>query len=274
MQAEQRLLKRDLVSITTNLTETFDEKFSYLVSNIHTGQQNLSQEMMSVTANLSSIDDLQLNRKISKLNKAFDGLSDQLQNEQAAMVSMIDSVVHRANQTVSVCSTKIRAEFDSVERNLINVIWDELENFTLVLGNNSAGSEKALGDLRNSTLFLVEQLSSGEAINMLRNVGMIGQSLLKVHDIPGFDFVEIFKKHPNTRGINRVYNITGISYKHTAVYFDMTTDYGRWTVSAFFLSRTYNTFREELMFYRLLCPYEDKLITIYFHSFFVAHKLT
>lgn len=232
MQAEQRLLKSDLVSITTNLTETFDEKFSYLVSTIHTGQQILSQEMVSVTANLSSIDDIQLNQKISNLNKSFNGLSDQLQNEQAAMVSMIDSVVRRANNTLSVCLRKIGEEFDNVETGLINVIRDELENVALVLGNNNAKSEKVLGDLRNSTLFVVDQFSSGEAINMLRNVEMIGQSLLKVHDIPVFDCAEIFEKRPNTRGRNGVYNITGLSYKPTAVYCDMTTDYGKWTVSA------------------------------------------
>lgn len=153
MQAEQRLLKQELVSITTNLTETIDEKFSYLVSTIHTGHQNLSQEMVSVTANLSSIDDIQLNQKISNLNKAFDVLSDQLQNEQAAMLSMIDSVVLRVNKKMSVCSRKIGEKIDNVETNVINVIQDELENFALVLENNSAKSEKALGNLRNSTLW-------------------------------------------------------------------------------------------------------------------------
>lgn len=232
MQAEQRLLKQELVSITTNLTETIDEKFSYLVSTIHTGHQNLSQEMVSVTANLSSIDDIQLNQKISNLNKAFDVLSDQLQNEQAAMLSMIDSVVLRVNKKMSVCSRKIGEKIDNVETNVINVIQDELENFALVLENNSAKSEKALGNLRNSTLFVVEQFSTGEAMNILRNVEMIGQSLLKVHDIPGFDCAENFEKHPYTRGRNGMYNIRGFSYKPTSVYCDMTTDYGRWTVSA------------------------------------------
>lgn len=228
MQAEQRLLKQELVSITTNLTETIDEKFSYLVSTIHTGHQNLSQEMVFVTANLSSIDDIQLNQKISNLNKAFDVLSDQLQNEQAAMLSMIDSVVLRVNKKMSVCSRKIGEKIDNVETNVINVIQDELENFALVL----AKSEKALGNLRNSTLFVVEQFSTGEAMNILRNVEMIGQSLLKVHDIPGFDCAENFEKHPYTRGRNGMYNIRGFSYKPTSVYCDMTTDYGRWTVSA------------------------------------------
>lgn len=232
MQAEQRLLKQELVYITTNLTETIDEKFSYLVSTIHTGHQNLSQEIVSVTANLSSIDDIQLNQKISSFNKAFDGLSDQLQNEQAAMLSMIDSVVLRVNKTLSVCSRKIGEKIDNVETNVINVIQDELENFALVLGNDSEKSEKAPGNLRNSTLFVVEQFSTGEAINILRNVEKIGQSLLKVHDIPGFDCAENFEKHPYTRGRNGVYNIRGFSYKPTSVYCDMTTDYGRWTVSA------------------------------------------
>lgn len=232
MQAEQRLLKQELVSITTNLTETIDEKFSYLVSTIHTGHQNLSQEMVSVTTNLSSIDEIQLIHWISNLNKAFVGISDRLQNEQAAMLSMIDSVVLRVNKTMSVCSRKIGENIDNVETNVINVIQDELENFALVLGNNSEKSEKALGNLRNSTLFVVEQFSTGEAINILRNVEMIGQSLLKVHDIPGFDCAENFEKHPYTRGRNGVYNIIGLSYKPTSVYCDMTTDYGRWTVSS------------------------------------------
>lgn len=220
------------MSITTNLTETIDEKFSYLVSTSHTGHQNLSQEMVSVTTNLSSIDEIQLIQKISNLNKAFVGLSDRLQNEQAAMLSMIDSVVLRVNKTMSVCSRKIGENIDNVETNVINLIQDELENFALVHGNNSAKSEKALGNLRNLTLFVIEQFSTGEAINILRNVVMIGQSFFKVHDIPVFDCAEMFEKHPYTRGKNGVYNIRGLSHKPTSVYCDMTTDYGRWTVSA------------------------------------------
>lgn len=102
--------------------------------------------------------------------------------------------------------------------------------------NNLMKCEIVLDDIRNASLYVVEQLSSGNAIHMLKNVERINQFLLKVHYVAGFDCSDIFEKYPYTRGNNGVYNITAPSSEPEPVYCDMTTDYGGWTVSFFCLS--------------------------------------
>lgn len=96
--------------------------------------------------------------------------------------------------------------------------------------NNLMKTENVLDDIRNASLYVVEQLSSGEAIHMLRNVDRISNFLSKVHYIAGSDCADILEKYPNTRWKNGVYNITDSSYKSKAVYCDMITDNGGWTV--------------------------------------------
>lgn len=48
--------------------------------------------------------DILLNQEINTLKEAFVGLSDQLQIKQVVMVNLIDSIVRKAHQTVSVCT--------------------------------------------------------------------------------------------------------------------------------------------------------------------------
>lgn len=69
---------------------------------------------------------------------------------------------------------------------------------------------------------------------MLRNVEMISQFFLKVHNRTIFDCAGILENYPNTRWKNGVYNITTSSYKSKALYCDMTTDYGGWMVKSLF----------------------------------------
>nr|XP_034338047.1 fibrinogen-like protein A [Crassostrea gigas] len=96
--------------------------------------------------------------------------------------------------------------------------------------NNLMKTENVLDDIRNASLYVVEQLSSGEAIDMLRNVERISQFLSKVHYINGSYCADILEKYPNTRWRNGVYNVTASSNRSKAVFCDMTTDNGGWTV--------------------------------------------
>lgn len=101
----------------------------------------------------------------------------------------------------------------------------------------SAKSKNILEKISNTSLHMVEQFSSGEALKILINVDVISQSLLKVHSFrkdAGFDSFDILDKYLITRGRNDVYNITAPSSKPKPVYCDMTTNYGGWTVSFFF----------------------------------------
>lgn len=53
----------------------------------------------------------------------------------------------------------------------------------------------------------------------------------KEKSFAGNDCANILKKYPDTRGKDGVYNIVGLS-RTKAVYCDMTTENGGWTVNA------------------------------------------
>lgn len=72
--------------------------------------------------------DILLNQEINTLKEAFVGLSDQLQIKQVVTVNLIDSIVRKANQTVSVCTAKIGESLGNIETNLLNEFRDEMEN--------------------------------------------------------------------------------------------------------------------------------------------------
>lgn len=181
VQTEQRLLRWEMASSTKELSEKVNEKLSYLNSSFQTGQKQLSKELSSLTTNLSTAVDILLNQKINTLKEAFVGLSDQLQIKQVVTVNLIDSIVRKANQTVSVCTAKIGESLNNIETNLLNVLRDEMENVTLVCEMESAKSKNILEKISNTSLHMVEQFSSGEALKILINVVVISQFLLKVH---------------------------------------------------------------------------------------------
>lgn len=133
--------------------------------------------------------------------------------------------------------SKLGESLDNKETNLLNVFRYEMENVTIACEMESAKSKNILEKISNTSLHMVEQFSSGEALSILRNVDVINQFLLKVHSFSkdtGLDCFDILEKYSNTRGRNGVYNIAAPSSKPEPVYCDMTTDYGGWTVSFFF----------------------------------------
>lgn len=237
MQTDQQLLREEMVFRTANLSKKVDEKLSNLNSTFQTGQQQLSYDMLSVTTNLSETVDNLVNQEISNLEKAFDGLSGQLQNRQVAEIDLLESIFNKTNQTLFVCNTKIEEEIYNKETSLKNVFYDEMKNLSLILENESAKSTYVLDKIRNTSL--IKQLSSGEALKVMKNVKMISQSLLKVHEIIGTSCADIFRKFPSTKLKDGVYNIIDPSLKKKAVYCDMTTDSGGWTVNfrSLFFSR-------------------------------------
>lgn len=199
-QTEQELLSKTIESLSTNLSGKIDES----LSNIQTEQQLFRHEILSVTANLTKkVDTLLSNRDKGTLRKEFDVLSEQFQKDLAAKHSEFDSVLSTANQTVSVCTKEIGDKFDNLQTNLEKLLIEETvktENITLVLGYKLSELE-------------------------LR--------YLEMHS----DCDDILKKYSRKREINGVYNIMGFFNEKKAVYCDMTTDNGGWTVS--FLSHTH-----------------------------------
>lgn len=60
--------------------------------------------------------------------------------------------------------------------------------------------------------------------------------------IAGSDCADILKRYPSQRGKDGVYNIMDVSYKMKAVYCDMTTDNGGWTVMSLLCHSLINLF--------------------------------
>lgn len=117
-------------------------------------------------------------------------------NRLSRSVTLIDSIVRKAHQTVSVCTAKIGESLDNIKTNLLNVLRDEMENVTLVCEMESAKSKNTLEKISNTSLHMVEQFSSGEALKILINVVVISQSLLNVHGFrkdAGFDCLTFWK---------------------------------------------------------------------------------
>nr|XP_034338041.1 fibroleukin isoform X2 [Crassostrea gigas] len=159
----------------------------------------------------------------------------------------IDNIIAtQSNESLSIIQTEqrlLRQEIVSLATR-VDTVLNKSET------NNLIKSENVLDDIRNASLYVVEQFSSGEAIHMLRNVERLSQFLSKVHYINGSDCAGILEKYPNTRWKDGVYNITVSSNKSKAVYCDMTTDNGGWTV----IQRRVNGL---VNFYRNLTEYKN-----------------
>lgn len=222
MQIEQRLFKQELVSVVSNIFWNV-ENISDILFTIQNDQILLRQNMVSVTTNLSEKVDLLLsNREISSLKKTCDG---QFKKKKTANDSPINTTLYTANQTVSFCQKKLREEFKDIETNLRKLFSDGIENLGFVFGNKTAQNEIIFDEIRNSSLYVAEQLSSGEPIHVLRFLEKIGQ----LHNTEVYNCADILRKKPETRGNDGVYNIMDLN-EIKAVYCEMSTDNGGWTV--------------------------------------------
>lgn len=222
MQIEQRLFKQEMISVVSNMFWSIGN-ISDILFTIQNDQILLRQNMVSVTTNLSEKVDLLLNnQEISSLKKAYNG---QFQKQETANDSTINSTFYTANQTSSFCQKELKEEFKDIETNLRKLFNDGIDNLAFVFGNKIAENDIIFDEIRNSSLYVAEQLSSGEPIHVLRFLEKIGH----LQNTKVYNCADILRKSPETRGNDGVYNIMDLN-EIKAVYCEMSTDNGGWTV--------------------------------------------
>lgn len=205
MQIEQRLFKQEMISVVSNMFWSIGN-ISDILFTIQNDQILLRQNMVSVTTNLSEKVDLLLNnQEISSLKKACNG---QFQKQKTAF-----------------CQKELKEEFKDIETNLRKLFNDGIDNLAFVFGNKIAENDIIFDEIRNSSLYVAEQLSSGEPIHVLRFLEKIGH----LQNTEVYNCADILRKSPETRGNDGVYNIMDLN-EIKAVYCEMSTDNGGWTV--------------------------------------------
>ncbi|XP_065934031.1 angiopoietin-related protein 7 isoform X2 [Magallana gigas] len=266
-QIEQRLFRQELISVTASLFGKL-ERISDVLSKTQNEQQILNQKIMSLSTNLSETVDQKIIDHIStaeteqQLRQNFEFLSINLtrtiegkisdillttQTEQSLLCRKMEYFTTNLTGNIDVLSTthteqqvlnkKIESLLTNFSKNVEKKVSNKLSSIqteqqilkqeVFSLTANLVGK---VDGIRNTSMYVAEQLSSGEAINMLRNVEMIYQFLLKVHNRTVFDCADILEKYPNTRGKNGVFYVIASSNRSKAVFCDMTTDNGGWTV--------------------------------------------
>lgn len=222
MQIEQRLFKQEMISVVSNMFWSIGN-ISDILFTIQNDQILLRQNMVSVTTNLSEKVDLLLNnQEISSLEKACNG---QFQKQKTANDSTINSTFYTANQTSSFCQKELKEEFKDIETNLRKLFNDGIDNLAFVFGNKIAENDIIFDEIRNSSLYVAEQLSSGEPIHVLRFL----EKIAHLQNTEVYNCADILRKSPETRGNDGVYNIMDLN-EIKAVYCKMSTDNGGWTV--------------------------------------------
>uniref|UniRef100_A0A8W8JSX9 Fibrinogen C-terminal domain-containing protein n=1 Tax=Magallana gigas TaxID=29159 RepID=A0A8W8JSX9_MAGGI len=240
-QNEQRLLKQEIKTLSTNLSEKIDQKNIDLNTTTQTQEQHLRKKFDFLTINMTGSVEEIMNTFLLKtqaeqrlLSQKIEYLTTNLTGNVEEKIIDVLSTTHTEQQdldqkTESLLSNCSERVYKKIGHNLSSIQTEQqiLKLEVLSLTANLVGK---VDDIRNKSIYVAEQLLSAEAINMIRNVEMISQFLLKVHDIAGFDCANILGKYPNTRGKNGVYNVIDSSYQAKTVYCDMTTDNGGWTV--------------------------------------------
>uniref|UniRef100_K1PSD4 Tenascin n=1 Tax=Magallana gigas TaxID=29159 RepID=K1PSD4_MAGGI len=209
-QTEQRFLTQEVVSLTTNLSKKVDEKNGDLHTIVQTIQPLLTQDLVSLTTNLSG----KVDEKITDLINI--SLIEQrlLRQEMVSFATNLSGKVdEKFIDFINITLTEqqlLRQEMVSVASKVETL----LNNSEI---NRLKEREKVLDDIRNSSLYVTEQISSGEVIQ------------IQLCNITYSDCNGILEKNPSLKGKNGVYNIRD-SNKAKTVYCDMTTDNGGWTV--------------------------------------------
>nr|XP_034338050.1 fibrinogen-like protein A [Crassostrea gigas] len=114
------------------------------------------------------------------------------------------------------------------------IIKNELQQFTksieIMVKQNLEGIKNVDASVRNMKTDIQKLLVLQKPIDNSTNI--IGDKLTcsgRLTPISGTDCADILKRIPDTRGKDGVYNIVGLN-RTKAVYCDMTTDNGGWTV--------------------------------------------
>nr|QVL22521.1 fibrinogen-like protein 1 [Crassostrea gigas] len=143
--------------------------------------------------------------------------------------------------TMLLKSTNGQSLYDDLEKEqkcvnvATHIIKNELQQFTKsiekMVKQNMEGIKNLDASVRNMKTDLQKLLVlQKEAID--NNTNIIGDKLTcsgRLTPISGTNCADILKRYPDTRGKDGVYNIVGLN-RIKAVYCDMTTDNGGWTV--------------------------------------------
>uniref|UniRef100_A0A8W8JPP0 Fibrinogen C-terminal domain-containing protein n=1 Tax=Magallana gigas TaxID=29159 RepID=A0A8W8JPP0_MAGGI len=112
----------------------------------------------------------------------------------------------------------IRNELQQIRQSVMKILLQKLEDIKDEL------NRKISTEIENVTKTIVENFTE----TLENKLTCFSHSTL----ISGFDCSDILKRCPNTKKKDGVYNISNGSNKIKAVYCDMTTDNGGWTVSS------------------------------------------
>lgn len=140
-----------------------DENLGDILSAIQTEQRLLRQEM-AATSNLT----IKANEKISGLLETtrdamviFKGTKTRAQKGDGLQNSLnVVNNIDMENQSISFCANIMAEEFATN----LQILQDGIENFTLIFENKL----DILYDIRNMSLYLSEQFSSGDDIIVLK----------------------------------------------------------------------------------------------------------
>ncbi|XP_052717719.1 fibrinogen-like protein A [Crassostrea angulata] len=206
--------------------------------------------ILILTSLLLSINGQALFDEMGERQRSSDLALHFIRSELQQFSQGIEQIVTKQLEKVKNIEEKIENIIATQSNESLSIIQTEQRLLRQEIVSLATKSENVLDDIRNASLYVVEQLSSGEAIHMLKNVERISQFLSKVHYINGSDCADILEKYSNTRWKNGVYNVTASSDRSKAVYCDMTTDNGGWTV----IQRRVNGFVD---FYRNWTEYKN-----------------
>nr|ANH09329.1 fibrinogen-related protein 1 isoform 1 [Crassostrea gigas] len=144
----------------------------------------------------------------------FDDIGDRQRSADLALQCMRTGL-QQFSQGIGKMVTK---KLEEVE-NIIEAKMDQIET-----KNN-----KSLSTIQTELSTIQTKLSTIQTEQRLLRQGMRVLRYTEINSIAGFDCADILEYFPDTRGRDGVYNIIDIQ-KAKAVYCDMTTDNGGWTV--------------------------------------------
>lgn len=186
-QNEQQLLHQEIKSLSTNLSETVDQKISALTSTAQTEERQLQQNIEFLAINLTrtieeKISDVLLTTQTEQplLCRKIEYFTTNLTGNIEKKIIDVLSTTHTEQQVLNKKIEYLLTNFS--DENVDKKISDKLSSIQTeqhILKQDvfslTASLVGKVDGIRNASMYVAEQLSSGEAINMLRNVEIISE---------------------------------------------------------------------------------------------------